>query len=89
MAPPSQNRPTAESTQNVFSEATRRLAQRHLHQSFWHESLRVTFATTSNFDQNDLPVVLFAGPMFGNRYHLLTFDKLARTTGVRAIYPDR
>lgn len=78
-----------------FDEAARRLAQKHLHQSLQlpqtssHGSLRVTFSTTSNFDQHELPVVLFIGPMFGSRYHLITFDKLAGSTGVRVIYVDR
>lgn len=79
----------------AFDEATRRLAQKHLHQSFQlpetssHASLRVTFATTSNFDQDELPVILFIGPMFSSRYHLITFDKLAERSGVRVIYVDR
>ncbi|KAF7187423.1 hypothetical protein HII31_11312 [Pseudocercospora fuligena] len=71
------------------------LAAQHLHQCLWlprsetHERLRVTFSTTSNFQHGSLPVVLFCGPMFGTRYLVLPFDKLAKESGVRMICVDR
>lgn len=71
------------------------LCAKHLHQSLWlpatpdHPRLRVTFGTTSNFDNTALPAVLFIGPMFGGRWTTLEFDKLAAECGVRMICPDR
>lgn len=76
-------------------EAIQLFAQRCFHQCFHisatekHDRLRVTFATTTNFEQTELPVVLFVGPMFGNRYFCLSFDKVAKENGVRVICIDR
>ncbi|CZT18468.1 uncharacterized protein RCC_04313 [Ramularia collo-cygni] len=97
MAPSTSNVQSSTSLDYASTEAIRRLAQLHLHQSLRlhvpqtiaQESLRVTFATTSNFDQHDLPVILFLGPMFGTRYNASTFDRLARATKVRCICVDR
>jgi hypothetical protein len=66
-----------------------------LHQSLWlpetqnHPRLRVTYATTSNFDDESLPAILFIPPMFGSRWFVLEMDKLARDCGVRVVLPDR
>lgn len=71
------------------------LCSRHFHQVLWlpetesHSKLRVTYATTTNFDDASIPVVLFIGPMFGTRWLALHFDKLARDCGVRVICVDR
>lgn len=67
----------------------------HLHQSLWlpetpdHPRLRVTYGTTSNFNDESLPAILFIPPMFGSRWFLLEMDKLARDCGVRVVFPDR
>jgi hypothetical protein len=67
----------------------------HLHQCLWlpqtqdHPRLRVTYATTSNFDNESLPAILFIPPMFGSRWFVLEMDKLARDCGVRVVLPDR
>ncbi|KAF2160171.1 hypothetical protein M409DRAFT_29466 [Zasmidium cellare ATCC 36951] len=77
------------------TEVIRKIAPRNFHQHLWlpqtpsHEKLRVTFATTSNFDDQSLPASLFVGPMFGSRYLAVLFDKLAQETGMRAIAVDR
>ncbi len=55
-------------------EAVRIVCAKHIHQCFWlprnetHEALRITYSTTSNFTNADLPVILVCGPMFGSRY---------------------
>jgi hypothetical protein len=91
------------SREDHFAAATKFLAPRHFHQSLWipetdhHARLRVTFATTSNFASgNDsdasaaaLPVMLFAGPMFGTRYMAVHMDHLSKENGVRVIFIDR
>ncbi|PSK46024.1 hypothetical protein B9Z65_4992 [Elsinoe australis] len=65
------------------------------HKALWiphtpdHPQLRVTYATTTNFDSVSLPVILFISPMFGLRWSALHFDKLARECGVRIICVDR
>ncbi|GAB7358380.1 hypothetical protein MBLNU230_g2450t1 [Neophaeotheca triangularis] len=80
---------------NVQAEAINKVCARNLHQSLWlpetaaHGRLRVTYATTCNFGDESLPVVLFVGPMFGNRYHILEIETLAVETGVRVICADR
>lgn len=87
--------PTKESLADRQGKAIRILAQRNFHQHIWlpesttHKKLRVTFATTSNFDDQTLPAFLFVGPMFGSRYLAVVFDKLARETGIRGIAVDR
>ena len=83
---------TSVSTRDVALE---RVSAGHLHQSLWlpetqdHPRLRVTFATTSNFDDETLPAILFIPPMFGSRWFVLEMDKLARDSGVRVVFPDR
>lgn len=84
-------------TAAATAEAIQTLCAKHLHQCFWlpanerlnHGKLRVTYSTTSNFEDQSLPVALFHHPMFGGRYTLLAFDRLAREKGVRIIAPDR
>jgi hypothetical protein len=67
----------------------------HLHRCLWlpesptHPRLRVTYATTSNFNDEKLPAILFIPPMFGSRWFVLEMDKLARDCGVRVVLPDR
>lgn len=68
-----------------------------MHQCLWipaneglgHGRLRVTYSTTTNFEDEILPVALFFHPMFGSRYSLAVFDHLAKEKGVRIIAPDR
>ncbi|SMY21671.1 unnamed protein product [Zymoseptoria tritici ST99CH_1A5] len=80
---------------SATEHAVRLLAPRNLHQCLWlperpsHARLRITFATTSNFDNKSLPCILFVGPMFGSRYNALLFNKLAKDVGVRVICVDR
>lgn len=81
---------------NPTDIAIRLLANKSFHQCLWlpattnHSKLRVTFATTTNFsNESKLPIILFIGPMFGNRYFALAFDKIAKETGVRVICVDR
>ncbi|PIB01512.1 hypothetical protein CB0940_00985 [Cercospora beticola] len=78
-----------------LDSAIRLLADRKYHQCFRlaatdkHEELRVTFATSTNFDDNVLPVVLFVGPMFGSRYFCTDYNKLAISSKIRFICVDR
>jgi hypothetical protein len=82
---------------SVFARdnALARVSAGHLHQCLWlpetqdHPRLHVTFATTSNFDDEALPAILFIPPMFGSRWFVLEMDKLARDSGVRVVFPDR
>jgi hypothetical protein len=82
---------------SVFARdnALARVSAAHLHQCLWlpetqdHPRLRVTFGTTSNFDDESLPAILFIPPMFGSRWFVLETDKLARDSGVRVVFPDR
>ncbi|KAF2147799.1 hypothetical protein K461DRAFT_248700, partial [Myriangium duriaei CBS 260.36] len=75
--------------------AIRAICTKNFHQALWlpetadHPKLKVTYSTTTNFDDVDLPAVLFIGPMFGTRWSSLHFDKLARDSGVRLICVDR
>lgn len=76
-------------------QAIRMVCARDFHQSLWlpetaeHSKLRVTFATTTNFDDVSLPAILFIGPMFSTRWNALHFDSLARKCDVRVICVDR
>ncbi|EMC94408.1 hypothetical protein BAUCODRAFT_35628 [Baudoinia panamericana UAMH 10762] len=78
-----------------MNEAIRILCADHLHQCMWlsatpeHERLRITYATTSNFADSTLPVILYCGPMFGSRYGCLDINRLANEIGVRIICVDR
>lgn len=71
------------------------LSAGHLHQSLWlpetpdHPRLRLTYSTTSNFEDESLPAVLFIPPMFGSRWLVLEVNELARDCGVRVIFPER
>ncbi|KAF2866832.1 hypothetical protein BDV95DRAFT_199452 [Massariosphaeria phaeospora] len=75
--------------------AIRMVCAKHFHQALWlpettdHPKLKVTYSTTTNFDDVSLPVILFIGPMFGTRWYSLHFDKLARDCGARVICVDR
>jgi predicted dienelactone hydrolase len=54
-----------------------------------HERLRVTFATTTNFGEKELPVVLFCHPMGAARYLIYEFEEVAKKEGVRVLVIDR
>ncbi|THY93835.1 hypothetical protein D6C92_05180 [Aureobasidium pullulans] len=57
-----------------------------------HQKLRVSFATTSGFDDDDkngLETILFCGGMGPSRLLLYRFDALAKKEGVRVIFIDR
>jgi hypothetical protein len=76
-------------------EAIRIICADNFHQSLWlpetanHPKLKVTYSTTTNFDDLSLPVVLFVGPIFSTRWFSLHFDKLARECGLKVICVDR
>lgn len=78
-----------------MDEAIEILCAKHFHQSMWlpennvHSKLRITYATTGNFDDESLPVILFCTPMFGGRWCAVEADHLASSIGVRIICPDR
>lgn len=82
-------------TTEAEDQAIRTVCGKNLHQALWlpespyHPKLRVTYSTTTNFDDVKLPAILFIGPMFGTRWESLLFDKLARDSGVRVICVDR
>jgi hypothetical protein len=61
----------------------------HLPASPEHDRLRVTFATTTNFDASELPVVLFCHPMGAARYLIYMFEEVAKKEGVRVLIIDR
>ncbi|THZ60110.1 hypothetical protein D6C85_09871 [Aureobasidium pullulans] len=57
-----------------------------------HQKLRVSFATTSGFDddgKNGPETILFCGGMGASRLLLYRFDALAKKEGVRVIFIDR
>ncbi|THY13804.1 hypothetical protein D6D01_08267 [Aureobasidium pullulans] len=59
-----------------------------------HQKLRVSFATTSNFDddgedRNGLETILFCGGMGASRLLLYRVDALAKKEGVRVMFIDR
>ena len=76
-------------------QAVRTLCSKYFHRALWlpetaeHPKLRVTYSTTTNFDDASLPVILFIGPMFGSRWNAVDSDKLARDCGVCLICTDR
>ena len=84
-----------DASRSIRDDALARVSAGHLHQCLWlpetqdHTRLRVTFATTSNFENESLPAILFIPPMFGSRWFVLEMDKLARDSGVRVVFPDR
>ena len=87
--------PLSDTDPSPADQAITAVCARHLHHSIfipesgWHGALRVTFSTTSNFDDKTLPVALCCPPMFGSRWMALEFEHLAATHGVRVICPDR
>ncbi|KAK4985320.1 hypothetical protein LTR50_006040 [Elasticomyces elasticus] len=76
-------------------QAIRKTCTKHFHQALWlagtasYPKLKVTYSTTTNFDNVSLPAILFIGPMLGTRWYALHFDKLATDCGVRIICVDR
>ncbi|KAI5197998.1 hypothetical protein E4T39_07008 [Aureobasidium subglaciale] len=54
-----------------------------------HKALRITYATTTNFSNEELPVILFCHPMGAARYLTYEFEYLAVSTGVRVVCIDR
>ena len=87
--------PIAMTAPSSEDQAIRIICARNFHQALWlpetvhHSKLKVTFSTTTNFDNVSLPAILFFGPIFGTRYVSLDLDKLARDCGVRVICVDR
>lgn len=61
----------------------------HIPASSSHGKLRVTYATTTNFENAELPVVLFCHPMGAARYLIFGFEEAARREGVRVVIVDR
>lgn len=68
------------------------------HQSIWlpattlHQKLRVTFATTRNFNAENasqLPTALFCLPMGASRLLIYHLDHAAHKAGVKLIVIDR
>jgi hypothetical protein len=86
---------SADASVSARDNALARVSAGHLHQCIWlpetqdHPRLRVTYATTSNFENETLPAILFIPPMFGSRWFALETDKLARDSGVRVVFPER
>ncbi|KAI7164106.1 hypothetical protein KC349_g995 [Hortaea werneckii] len=78
-----------------MDEAIELLCKANFHKALWlpetsvHGKLRVTYSTTSNFDNADLAVILFCGPLFGNRWNAVMIDRMASAHGVRVICVDR
>ncbi|KAI4725807.1 hypothetical protein E4T49_06410 [Aureobasidium sp. EXF-10728] len=52
-------------------------------------TLRVTFATSTNFAAQELPVILFCHPMGCARYLIFRLEHLAVRVGVRIVVVDR
>ncbi|KAI7596789.1 hypothetical protein KC346_g14991, partial [Hortaea werneckii] len=78
-----------------MDEAIALLCKANFHRALWlpetpaHGKLRVTYSTTSNFHNADLAVILFCGPLFGNRWNAVMIDRMASAHGVRVICVDR
>ncbi|GAB1735066.1 hypothetical protein NU219Hw_g134t1 [Hortaea werneckii] len=78
-----------------MDEAIAVVCRANFHRVLWlpetpaHGKLRVTYSTTSNFDNADLAAILFCGPMFGNRWNALMIDRMASAHDVRVICADR
>lgn len=79
----------------AMDEAYKFVCDKRFHRSLWipetaeHPRLRVTFSTTTNFDDATLPAVLVCNPMFGTRYFAQDVNHLANICGVRVIFVDR
>ena len=90
---PSKLGQTSESSS--IKDAIEAVCAGHFHQCLWipetpeHGKLRITFSTTSNFEDMSLPTILFCAPLFGSRWASLEVDCLARSMGVRVINVDR
>jgi predicted dienelactone hydrolase len=88
-------RPTPPPKPSPFDLATTFCSNIYFHQSIHlpasteHDRLRVTFATTTNFDDQQLPVVLFCHPMGAARYLIYMFEAVAKREGVRVLIIDR
>jgi hypothetical protein len=57
-----------------------------------HKPLRVTYADAGYHDEEsleDIPVMLYAGGLFGGRYQALTVDEIAKKYRVRILFVDR
>ncbi|KAI7147850.1 6-phosphogluconolactonase, partial [Hortaea werneckii] len=78
-----------------MDEAIALLCRANFHRALWlpetpaHGKLRVTYSTTSNFHNADLAVILFCGPLFGNRWNAVMIDRMSSAHGVRVICVDR
>ncbi|KAI5242794.1 hypothetical protein E4T43_04567 [Aureobasidium subglaciale] len=78
-----------------FDAATKFCSQRCFHQSIIlpatadHAPLRVSYATTTNFCNESLPVVLFCHPMGAARYLIFEFEEMAKKEDVRVVIIDR
>ena len=65
--------PEAAQPISARDHAIQLLAPWHLHRCLWlpqnesHDTLRVTFAVTSNFEDESLPAVLYIGPVSSAR----------------------
>lgn len=83
------------STQNYVDTAIAFCSQKCFHQCLYlpqtshHLRIRVTYATTTNFEDVNLPVVLFCTPMGASRLLIFEFDHTAHEAGVRMIFIDR
>lgn len=77
------------------NQAIRTVCGRNFHQTLWlpetatHQKLRVTYATTTNFDNVSLPVILYISQMYATRWGAVFCDRRARRYGVRVICVDR
>ncbi|KEQ78591.1 hypothetical protein M438DRAFT_350338 [Aureobasidium pullulans EXF-150] len=85
-------------TTSAKDDAIAFASQKCFHQSITidptsaHQKLRVSFATTSGFDddgKNDLETILICGGMGASRLLLYRLDALAKKEGVRVIFIDR
>ncbi|KAI7490930.1 hypothetical protein KC351_g322 [Hortaea werneckii] len=78
-----------------MDDAIALLCRANFHRVLWlpetpaHGKLRVTYSTTSNFHNAGLAVILFCGPLFGNRWNAVMIDRMASAHGVRVVCVDR
>ena len=79
-------------------EASTFCSHRCFHQALWlpatahHTRLRVTFATTRNFEASnasELPTVLLCLPMGASRLLVYDLDHIAQEAGVKLLLIDR
>lgn len=90
--------PKMSTTTSAKDDAIAFASQKCFHQSITigptsaHQKLRVSFGTTSGFDddgKNGLETILFCGGMGASRLLLYRIDALAKKEGVRVIFIDR